>query len=325
MPVKDPTILLITFEDDLNADLLILELERQGLPFYRLNCENFPLEVTGTWSNIKDNYINQKNEEIDLDDISSAWFRRLPMPDLSRIDLDSKFFHFIIKERSIFLEGLLNQLDVLWVNRICSVSSAENKISQLSLAKKIGLQAPKTIITNDFNTIESFVKLYPNVICKPISSCRINLNNNEWGFYSESLKKEDICNRNAVQISPFIIQERIKRKIEVRLTVVGSTIFACSMEINDSNTETIDLHLIEDKNIFYKPINVPRAVQKSVFQLLKAFGLTYCCFDFVLSDNDDWIFLELNPSGQWGWIERKVGFPITESIVNLLKGDPKLA
>ncbi len=321
MPPNEPSILLVTSEDDLTADLIILELRRRGLPFHRLNCENFPLRISGTWSNKETRYISVGKDKINLNKISSVWYRRMPMPDLTALDANANLSNFIMNESRTFLNGLLGQLDTLWVNKISSVSAAENKILQLDTAQKVHLKTPKTIISNDSEAVKSFLNHYSSAICKPLSIYRIVENGDDWMLYTETMQEPEVAGEDSIQVSPFIIQEQIERKREVRLTVVGNQIFACLMEIKDSERNIIDLHLVDDENIVYEPIKVPDKIKKSTLQLLKTFDLLYGCLDFILTEHNDWIFLELNPSGQWGWIEKKIGFPITKSIVKLLKGD----
>lgn len=54
--------------------------------------------------------------------------------------------------------------------------------------------------------------------------------------------------------------------------------------------------------------------------MLKHYGLHFGVFDFIKSKKGEDVFLELNPNGQWLWLELKSGFNITKSVAeNLIK------
>lgn len=316
-------VLLVTSKYDLAADLVVLELQKRGVAYIRFNCEDFPLNVSASWSNYQDNFLNINDELIYVKHIQSVWYRRMPEPNLHHVKLMPEIITFIQRESSVFLDGFLKRLEILWVNSISSVALAENKLLQLNLAEKLGFRVPKTLISNDIKMVKIFCSSCKDVICKPITTSRLKINDKDWGIFTESLTAEAIENSNSVQSSPVILQERITRKSEIRVTVVGNEVFACTMKLREPYSTTIDWHLVDDINIDYGKIKIPTHIQTRIFKMLKGFGLCYGCFDFMLTTNNDWVFLELNPSGQWGWIERKIGFPITESIVSLLLRDAK--
>ncbi|SCF90374.1 MULTISPECIES: hypothetical protein [unclassified Streptomyces] len=54
--------------------------------------------------------------------------------------------------------------------------------------------------------------------------------------------------------------------------------------------------------------------------MLNRLGLPYGAFDFVVTPEDEWVFLEVNPSGQYGFIEVATGLSITAAIADYLEG-----
>jgi hypothetical protein len=55
-------------------------------------------------------------------------------------------------------------------------------------------------------------------------------------------------------------------------------------------------------------------VRAAVTAYLKMTGLSFGAFDFSVTPEGVWNALEINPEGQWGWIEQETGAPITEAI-----------
>ena len=55
-----------------------------------------------------------------------------------------------------------------------------------------------------------------------------------------------------------------------------------------------------------------------MFKLHKELDLVYSAFDFVLTPEGKYFFLETNPAGEWVWLERELGLPISKTIINEL-------
>ena len=311
-------VLLVTTKQYLAADLIILELQKYGANYIRFNCEDFPLKISASWLNYQDNSLKVGSKSIRVQQIKSIWYRRMTAPYLQQIYSTLETRTFIYHESSTFLDGFLKNINILWVNSISSVSAAENKILQLEIARQVGFKIPKTLISNDTQEVQLFSSTNKNMICKPLTTRRLRVNDRYWGVFTEPFVLDDIEKIRSIQTCPIIIQERITRKAEVRITVIGKQIFACTLSIHESHSDTVDWHLIEDEEIDYQKAEVPIGIQYSIFKMMNKLGLLYGCFDFILTPDNDWVFLELNPSGQWGWIEKRVGFPITESLVHVL-------
>ena len=45
-----------------------------------------------------------------------------------------------------------------------------------------------------------------------------------------------------------------------------------------------------------------------------AFG----AFDFIVTPENEWIFLEVNPNGQWLWLEQSLSLDISKKILDNL-------
>ncbi|MCL6297551.1 hypothetical protein [Streptomyces kronopolitis] len=70
----------------------------------------------------------------------------------------------------------------------------------------------------------------------------------------------------------------------------------------------------------YKTCDPPPEVATGVLHMLDQLGLPYGAFDFVVTPERQWQFLEVNPSGQYGFIEQATGLPITAAICDYLEG-----
>jgi glutathione synthase/RimK-type ligase-like ATP-grasp enzyme len=165
-------ILIVTNREDITADFVVLELKDRKKGFIRFNTEDFPAKInirvfyrSGRMLGFF-NFIDQKNT-IDFSSIKSIWYRRPVMPEFS--GFSGEYRKFCIRESLTVLNGVWDNLDCFWVSNPRNIYFAENKLVQLKLASQIGLPVPRTIISNDYNSIKEFRgKCNNDIIIKPI-------------------------------------------------------------------------------------------------------------------------------------------------------------
>jgi len=68
----------------------------------------------------------------------------------------------------------------------------------------------------------------------------------------------------------------------------------------------------------YAVIEPPGPVAIGMLRLLKTFGLAFGAFDFTVTPDKEWIMLECNPCGAYGWLEDALDLPITSALADLL-------
>ena len=163
-----PKILFVTNRNDFATDYLILKLRNydDNIPYLRINSEDID-KLSIKTDLIKSSIITVEDADYDISSLVSGYFRRAP----SVFDkpLSDKDTNFINRERRHFLEGFYESLKIKWVNPIFSTYKAERKMYQLSLAKEVGFDIPKTIVTNSPQEIKTFIKNFTCII-KPISN-----------------------------------------------------------------------------------------------------------------------------------------------------------
>lgn len=129
-----------------------------------------------------------------------------------------------------------------------------------------------------------------------------------------------VVSGDSIALCAHLFQEWIDKRHEVRLTVVGDRFFAVEIHAG-SEAAKVDWRA-DYSSLSYKPAVVPKDVRRRVMAFMAHFGLVFGAFDFIVTPGGDWRFLEVNPNGQWSWIEHKTGVPISRAIADLLeKGD----
>ncbi len=312
-------ILLISNKDDITTDFIVQKLNEFGVEFYRFNTEELTHSVNiiiDFENEIFQIYDLTLKKTIDLKKIKSVYYRRPETPIVSNI-LNQCEVQFVRNELIYTLEGIYKLLrNAFWISPLYSIREAENKIYQISLAKEIGFKIPNSIITNQpseaFNFFDRNIK---DCIIKPIKSGLVGEVNDMKVIFTNPLNVE--TNFDLVKSCPTYIQSNIHKKVDIRVTVVGNDFFPARIHSQDSTMAQIDWRR-SDTVLKYSTIELSSELKEKCKMLMSSLNLQFSAIDFIESENNDLIFLEINPNGQWAWIEQQLKYPISESIVKLL-------
>ena len=219
------------------------------------------------------------------------------------------------------MEGTYKLLrNAYWVSPLYSIREAENKIYQLHLAESLGFNIPKSIISNSSSDIRSFYKKNnQECIIKPIKSGLIDDGKQSKVVFTNKLKSLPSSDKK-LKISPNFLQSEIKKKGDIRVIAVGSKIFSTFIDSQSGNSTKTDWRKGE-MPLNHHRIELPKSLEEKCINLLRKLNLRYGAIDFILDKSDQFIFLEINPNGQWAWIENQTGYPISTEIVKLLKNE----
>lgn len=314
-------VLIITNKSDITSDFIVKRLKERNISFYRFNTEELSRSCFLTFDFQKDIFILSDTilcKQLNIKEFTSVYFRRPELPVVNTSNLSNGEFQFLRNEFYYTLEGLYKILkDSYWVSPIYAIREAENKIYQLELAKSIGFSIPNSIVTNIYtDSLEFYNRNGANCIIKPIKSGLIDDKESPKVVFTNQLKGKLI--KEQVELSPNFFQAHIKKSYDVRVTMVGEKAFAVLID-SQNNTETqIDWRRGEYP-LKHTKIELPGKILKQCITLLKILNLRFGAIDFILDTAGNFTFLEINPNGQWAWIEKRTGYEISNEIVNLLE------
>jgi len=318
-------ILIVTNREDVTADFVVLELKKRKEAFTRFNTEDFPekVNVTAYFKNDKlrgqFNFINPKYT-VSFSSIKSVWYRRPTLPVLRNIK--PQYIKFCTQESVTLLNGIWGTLDAFWVSNPRNIYLAENKIIQLMVASHIGLLIPPTLISNDYDKISNFFKKQNrNIVIKPIKNGMLDERSI---LFTNIVDSKDLASFKQSLPLPSTYQENIRKELDIRITVIGRKAFATEIHSQTNRNSSIDWRRAQDVNLPHRKHKIPEDVKNKCVALVKKLGLQFGAIDMILSKSGKYYFLEINPNGQWGWIEKRTGYKLTQAIVDLLiKGDKK--
>lgn len=311
----------MTSKEDLTADYLIIRLIEKKIPYFRVNTEDFPLKLEGAVRfpqcnfSVKDDF----NRVINSKKISGIWYRRPKMLPSSK-EVSHHFLPYIQEDSWFFINGLLElaSSSTAWVSRPGNIRNAENKILQLKIAYKCGLHIPQTFIGNSPQELKKLQALLANktLIAKPIRSGRYFFKNKTKLFYTSIFPRK--WKADEIKIWPIIVQEKISKKRDIRVTIFKNKIFSVEVRISAKDEEkSLDWRRSID-TATYEPVTLPLEISKKLLQMLKIMGLSFGAFDLIETPRGEYVFLEVNPNGQWAWIEEKTGLPMRDALIHCL-------
>lgn len=316
------TILLLTNKNDVTVDFIIKELQKRNIPYYRLNTEDIPNKVLINFSVNTSTYklIDKiKDVTLNLLDFESIYYRRPLLNELSYIkDINMQEQSYLKSELAFILEGIYKILrKKYWVNNVYDIREAENKIYQLQLAQELGFKIPQLLLSNETEFVNQFNEKNIDCIIKPIKSGNMRDEKNPKAIFTTKFKDDCLKDSKRIEAFPIFIQNNIHKKYDLRIIVIGNEAYAAEIDSQVYKSSEIDWR--RGQNILtHKKHKLPEIIKKKCLQLTSVLNLNYSAIDMVFDKNGEYVFLEINPNGQWAWIENRLGFPISEKIVDLL-------
>ncbi|WP_406277267.1 ATP-grasp ribosomal peptide maturase [Embleya sp. NBC_00896] len=317
---REGHVLVLSGRFDPTADLVVEELNRRTVPVFRADLAEFPMELSlaasfdGTaWSGT----LRNDRRELDLAEVRSVYYRRPTRPRFPA-GMSVPALRVAEREARLGFGGLLAALPCRWLPPPGRAADAEYKPLQLRVAVECGMRVPRTLITNDPAAARAFAaEVAGPVMYKPFGPVRGVVDGRSVAVYA-SVVDPAALDEPAIATTAHLFQEAVPKAYECRLTVVAGRVFATEIHAG-SDAARVDWRRDYD-HLTYKICDPPPEVTRGVLAVLDRLGLPYGAFDFVVTPTGEWVMLEVNPSGQYGFVEQATGLPITAAIADYLEG-----
>ncbi|WP_053616382.1 ATP-grasp ribosomal peptide maturase [Nocardiopsis sp. NRRL B-16309] len=314
------TVLVLTQQLDPTADLVIRELHQRGIPVFRCDPGDFPeaveleahVSVTGAVTGV----LRSAEREVDLEKVTSVYYRR-PTPHRAHSRLNSTEQTWSEREAAAGFGGVVTTLGCRWVNHPHRNMAVAHKPHQLAAAARAGLTVPESLITNNADAARDFAEAQGKAVYKAMTGGPDTGGEARTAsaLYTTLVTADEIT--PGVARTAHLFQAWVDKACEVRLTVVGERLFAARIDARSAKAH-VDWRA-DYRNLAYSPIEPPSGVGRAVHRLMSGLHLTFGALDFVVTPHGRWVFLELNPNGQWGWIQLATGQPIAAAIADQLQ------
>lgn len=254
---------------------------------------------------------------VSLGSISGAWYiREGDSRDRSFAGLEERFAR---NETRGAFRSLLSVLPCPWINSYESCERVlSNKLLQQVLAARCGLKTPRTLMSNEPVAVKRFAEEVDGLLVKSIGYIHLH-ESREYALYSERFDLREIVeSEEAVRHCPVFGQEYIEKACEHRVMVIGDEVLSCRIDSQASDRTRIDWRHYDFERVAHVRSELPPSVQAALRRFMQAADLRFGAIDLIETPDAEYVFLEINPSGQWGWIADLAGLPIAEAVGRML-------
>lgn len=298
-------LLIITSTIDRTVDYIISKYNKE-IDFFRLNTDlinDYRIAITNDgWSIYHEGWKCVLHEN----DINGIYYRKPRFPNLN--EFEKEYRSMINNDILSMINGIVDSFNGKVLTKPSILRKCENKIYQLMYAKKLGLSIPVSFIGN--SNVELIKMQHYKSIIKPIYTGKIyKINTCE--IYQTCIFDSF---HEDVSFTPIYLQEYVNKSFEVRITIVKNSVFSVKIESKD----LVDWRKAYETNK-YSLIDVPHSIKNKLFQMMDDFNIDFGAFDFIVNEDGKWIFLEVNPNGQWQWLEKALDLEISNSIISYFK------
>lgn len=284
--------------------------------FYRFNTEDYPRSIGIVLDPLhphKAVLLGPKGEAVRLGAARGHWIRRPRWPVISEDVTDELDRQLAVQESVAAIGGFWRLVADRCVSPPDALQAARWKLPQLRLARRLGFQVPDTLVTTDPTAIAAF-RAASRTVVKAVQDARVAVGAQErYGFARELADDEPMAGAAA---APVLVQRLVTKVADVRVTVVGTRIFP--VRITTPADRPIDFREAGSDSSAFEVATLSITASTACVRFVEAYGLRFGAFDFAEDVDGSLWFLECNPSGQWAWLERRTGLPITAALMDLL-------
>jgi glutathione synthase/RimK-type ligase-like ATP-grasp enzyme len=316
--------LIVTSKDDSHADHVIAKINDvgNGELVIRLNTEDFINNCKVSFDG-KDFrlLIKDSQRELHSPEIRSVWYRRPVDIDLTE-ERDEYVRAFIQKQASAFLRGLYFTChdEVKWISPLPALHRSRLKMQQLQLAHRVGLNIPRTLITNEPAEVLRFFESNSKVCTKSLDEPNFILDGHIYPLLTRVIENpEEVYSHQAsIARCPVLFQEFIEKQFDIRVIIFGEKIFAFEIHSQAHPLSVNDSRGVAPHLLKHCRHDLPAKIRSQILSFVKQQGLAFSAMDLVYSKDNQYIFLENNPNGQWLWLEIETGVNLSTHLIEML-------
>jgi hypothetical protein len=311
-------LLILTNSRDATADYLVPILERHGVALWRFNTDTSLSSIELSYDG-GDPRLRCGSNWYRTADFENVWYRRPEKLKDSLFD-NSPEAQFALDEWSEALEGYFAHIPMAkWMNHPSCNVAASHKIAQLSVARSLGLLVPDTVVTQTPSQLQEFFARHSgSIITKPMGRGYLERPDDEHDslVYTNPVLQGHLDSLNDLPLCPTLFQQRIDKCADVRITVVDDCIHAVKLFAHDDDgSQRCDIRRDNMKDVVYQPIALPQDIERKLTRLMRHYSLRFAAIDMVVDKDGQWYFLEVNPGGQWAWLDLVGEMDIASSFV----------
>jgi hypothetical protein len=293
-----PSVLIVAGLYDFSADLVALRLAEAGVGFLRINREHFsdlrfgldPLART----------LAVRGPELDAlvgPGLRSVWFRQPVFLRNAPAEALAPAEQLARSQWAAFVRALCVLDNAAWMNHPQRTYLAESKPYQLALAHECGLKVPETLVGNDAASIRG--RFPGSLIVKSLDTVLLRDGEDCLFTYSTVADSSILVDSNTAG-APLVAQRLLEPKIDLRVTIVGKEMFAVRILVDGEGVPG-DWRMLSRDRLVYEDVEISTSVEEACRALVEHLGLAFAAIDLIETPKGVY-FIEVNPTGEWGWL-----------------------
>lgn len=268
---------------------------------------------------IDNNNIDNKGDKLtfktfDINDVKIVWLRK-PSYFFSNNNAVSAYEHIKWNQKNLLLGTIYKILEsnkhLIHCYQTAFIS--KNKYMQLISAYRVGFRTPLTYYLDNKELLKNFdVKINKKKwVIKPATEIIFEDEGEMLRYGVSSITSYEIQRETEM---PLIFQEEILIKSEIKCAYINGSIFAVEVNVPYSYE---DLNDVPYSDRIYKAVKIPSYIKNKCILLCENLGFIFATIDFLINNNEEWIFIEINENGQFLFLEDQCPeLPILQTTIN---------
>ena len=310
-----PRVLILAGLYDFSADLVTVRLEAERVPYLRLNREQLtdyriPLDPIAPTL-----VVRGPNGTCTLGhELRAIWFRQpvflrnTPATPLApAAQLERSQWSAFLRSLSVFREAA-------WMNSPAATYLAESKPYQLSVAHRCGFKIPQTLVSNDSACLQR--TFLDSLVIKSLDTVLLR-DGDDCLFTYTTIRSASQFRDATVRAVPLLAQQELQNKTDLRITIIGDRAFPVRI-LSHRRGIAGDWRKLPKTDLEYEDARLSTRVVQCCHRLVETLGLNFGAIDLLETPNGIY-FLEVNPTGEWGWLasaQRPMHLAISSWLAN---------
>lgn len=323
-------ILILTKNNDGSSNRIIDWLCHYGKKFIRVNGNDESTKIIEINSN--QILIEQNGAIYDLLQCDSLWYRRNSFSTLSfGIKMKNSVVENVLEgDRDYAKKQLLSESNVLvdYLHYLIEshiekrfggyFTTDVNKLIVLEKAEKIGLKITTNFILSAREKLYETIQQNGNLITKALDN-GVYAIKKKHGYYSytERVNLEDV-DRFSNSFFPSLLQKEIKKKYELRVFFLAGRFYSTVIFSQKNKTTSIDSRKHSKDPSRTLPYQLPEEIENKLSILMRELGLNMGSIDIIVDQQGEYVFLEVNPVGQFSFYSNKCNYHLERELARLL-------
>lgn len=218
------------------------------------------------------------------------------------------------RARVRLITSIARNASLEWLTHVDHLQAAEGRIYQLSVASRLGIATPQTVVSGDPDTIRRLMGT--NAVLKPLGGGAFINDKGEPHVVHTTLLTDDLLDSGDFKAAPFVAQERVNTRYHLRVVTMRATVRTAAL---DADHWPLDWRAAEKAHNSWRHHHAPQ-VETQALRLAAELRVGFSSQDWLIPVTGPPMFIDLNPAGQWMFLPENVAQPVTDELVNFLVG-----